>query len=271
MRFWTAALTVCVSLLLPGAFDRVRAATSAPSTRLAAQLPSSLARGNRICRWSESTGNPAPTAPPPAASQRHKHVTIVNWKLIQEKTWFRFYPRKGSAAKFNPELSYGAVIDPDSVYNEMELLDFRAVNATRPPVTVSADYTAEELCQQDAPPSPGEYYDGPFLLSVSPLQNAEATDISEHVLVYAPLEMRLKGSDVPQDWFVLMIWHVRTAEECSQLKDDADKESCLAILDIANLDTGDYATKAPELFRKVKYPYTPTATKSHNGVIHGWS
>ncbi|HTU65242.1 MAG TPA: hypothetical protein VMF52_04795 [Steroidobacteraceae bacterium] len=266
MRIWTAALTVCTALLALAACGTVNAQAAAPKPGARLALPDTLARSNRICRWSESTGNPAPM-PPPDASQRHKHVSIVNWKLREKETWFRFYPRKGSQTKFNAELSYGEIINPDAVYNDLELIDFRAVNSGKAPVEVKLDETAEQLCDEPAPSTPGDYYDGPFLLSVSPLANAEATDISEHVLVYAPLEMQLK--DGPHDWFVLMIWHVRTAEECAQLTDPVDKTSCLAILDIANLETGDYSTKAPDLFRKVKYPYVPSATQSHNGVIHG--
>lgn len=263
MRTSTFRLAASVSVMALFCAD----ASAAARTALA--LPDTLSKTNHICRWSESTGNPG-VSPPPDASQRHKHVSIVNWKLVQDGTWFQFYPRNGSLTKFNPELSYSPTVDPAAVYNEMELLDFRQVNAAKPPVTVNVDMTAEELCQQDAPPSPGDYWNGPFLLSVSPLQNAEATNISEHVLVYAPLSMITKDSPDPIGWFVLMIWHVRSADECAQLPVPADRDSCLAILDIANLETGDYATKAPALFAKVKYPYVPTATKTHNGVIHGF-
>jgi hypothetical protein len=269
MRASTAALLVCTSLLALAACDAVQAQASPPRSGATPELPGALAGSNRICRWSESAGNAPAGSLAATASGRHKHVSIVNWKLVQQETWFRFYPRKGSSSKFNPELSYGEIVDPAAVYNDMELLDFRAVNVAKPPVTVRVDLTADELCQEEAPPSPGPFYDGPLLLSVSPLQNAQATDISEHVLVYAPLAMITKESPEPRHWFVLMIWHVRTAEECALLKDAPDRDSCLAILDIANLDTGDYATKAPELLRRVKYPYVPSATKSHNGIIHG--
>lgn len=270
MRLCTSVM-ICASMLALAACGGVRAETP-PKSVVRVDLPPSLSRTNRVCRWSESTGNPAPvSAPPVAASLRHKHVSIVNWKLIQEKTWFRMYPRMGSVIRFNPELSYGEIVDPAADFNDMELLDFRALNTAKPPATIRFDGTAAQLCDEDAPASPGEYYDGPFMLGVQPLQNAEATNISEHVIVYAPLEVMTKDGGEPRNWFVLMIWHVRSAEECAKLAEAVDKESCLAILEIADLETGEYATRAPELLRKVKYPYTPSATRSHNGVIHGSS
>jgi hypothetical protein len=105
------------------------------------------------------------------------------------------------------------------------------------------------------------------MLSVEPLQNAEETDISEHVMVYAPLKYQLRDGE--HDWWVLLIWHVRSKAECEQVQSGPDRESCLALLELADLDPSRYAERAPELLSRVKYPYSKTVTKSHNGIIHG--
>jgi hypothetical protein len=235
-------------------------------------LPQALARLSRVCRWAESAGN-APANMQSAqkmsagASLRHKHISIVNWKLVQDKTWFRLFPRQGSTVKFNPELSYSKDVDPTSGYSEMELLDFRLVNGERPPATVKIDLTADQLCSETAPETVGAYFEGPLLLSIEPLQNAEETDISEHVLVYAPIKAQLRDGE--HNWWVLLIWHVRSKTECENLQPGLDRDSCLALLELADLDPGKYAERVPELLSRVKYPYSKTATKSHNGIIHG--
>lgn len=274
MRSWYAALTAgftmmalaaCVTPSIP--IPPPKGPPPKPGDPVT--LPQTLAQVSRVCQWAESTGNPPPTMQP-SDSMRHKHVSIVNWKLIPDKAWFKLFPRKGSVVKFNPEVSYSKEIDPDAVYNDMELLDFRVVNADQPPARVKFALTAAQLCDEAAPPSVGAYFNGPVALSVSPLQNAEETNISEHVLVYAPLEASLE--DGIHKWWVLLIWHVRSAEECAQIKDDKDRESCLALLELADLDPARYPERAPELLARVKYPYEAyrnTATKSHNGVIHG--
>lgn len=276
MRSWSAALTtglttfVFAACVTPAIPKPPKGPPPQPGPRI--ELPDTLSKVNRVCRWAETTGNPPPTEhdehlPAATASMRHRHVSIVNWKLIQEKTWFQMYPRAGSTTKFNPELSYSEVIDPAAVYNDMELLDFRAVNADRPPTHLKFDLTAAELCHETAPETVGDYYDGPLMLSVSPLQNAVETDISEHVLVYAPLKIELKDGE--HDWWVLLIWHVRSAQECEKVQEGPDRESCLALLEIADLDPSKYPQRLPELLSRVKYPFGKTVTKSHNGVIHG--
>jgi hypothetical protein len=277
MRSWYAALTAgftimtlvaCVTPSIP--IPPPKGPPPKPGERVA--LPDTLSRLTRVCRWSESTGNPPASnyaqAAAPTASARHKHISIVNWKLVPDKTWIRMFPRQGSLVKFNPELSYSDDVNPTSGYSEMELLDFRIVNGDRPPVTVKIEETADELCADDAPRSVGGYFEGPLMLSVEPLQNAEETDISEHVLVYAPLRMQLR--DGVKNWWVLLIWHVRPREECDKLPDPKDRDSCLALLELSDLDPGQYAQRVPELLSRVKYPYMqPSATRSHNGIIHG--
>lgn len=200
-------------------------------------------------------------------SKRHSHVSIVNWKLIENKTWIQFHARQGSVVKFNPELAYSEIVNPDAGYNEMELLDFRVVNADQPPAMFDLPLTSAQLCAEAAPKTVGAYFKGPLAISVSPLQNAEETNISEHVLVYAPLRIRLE--DGVKNWWVLLIWHVRSKEECVQLPVGPDQESCLALLELADLDPSQYPVRAPELLSRVKYPYSATVTKSHNGIIHG--
>ena len=278
MRSWYAALTAgftimalaaCVTPSIP--IPPPKGPPPKPGERVA--LPDTLARTNRVCRWAESTGNPPPPgqvdqkASAVGASARHKHISIVNWKLVQEKTWIRMFPRQGSVVKFNPELSYSDEVDPTSGYSEMELLDFRLVNPDRTPITLKFDLTANQLCAETAPATVGAYFDGPLMLSVEPLQNAEETDISEHVMVYAPIRMQLR--DGVKNWWVLLIWHVRGAAECAQVTDPTDRESCLALLELSDLDPSQYSQRVPELLARVKYPYGPTVTKSHNGVIHG--
>ena len=273
MRSWYAAMTAGITMMALAAcvtpsipIPPPKGPPPKPGERVS--LPQALAQVNRVCQWAESTGNPAPTAQ--SDSMRHKHVSIVNWKLMPEKSWFQLFPRKGSVVKFNPEVSYSKDVDPASVYNDMELLDFRVVNAEREPAKVSYPLTAAQLCDEAAPPSVGGYFDGPLALSVAPLQNAEETNISEHVLVYTTLQATLQ--DGVHKWWVLLIWHVRSAEECALIKDEKDRVSCFALLELADLDPALYAQRAPELLSRVKYPYDPyknTATKSHNGVIHG--
>jgi hypothetical protein len=68
---------------------------------------------------------------------------------------------------------------------------------------------------------------------------------------------------------VLLIWHVRSKAECENVQPGPDRESCLALLELADLDPGKYAERVPELLARVKYPYARSATKSHNGIIHG--
>src|SRR5258705_224607 len=82
------------------------------------------------------------------------------------------------------------------------------------------------------------------------LQNAEETDISEHVLVYAPLKAQLRDGE--HDWWVLLIWHVRSKTECEEVPVGPDRDSCLALLELADLDPGQYAERAPELLARVK-------------------
>jgi hypothetical protein len=274
MRSWYAALTAgltmmtlaaCVTPSIP-----IPPPGPPPQPGPRVELPDTLSKLSRVCRWAESAGNPPPIEQKMSAagaSMRHKHVSIVNWKLVQDKTWFRMFPRQGSAVKFNPELSYSDEVDPTSGYSEMELLDFRVVNGDRPPATVKFDLTADQLCSETAPETVGQYFNGPLMISVEPLQNAEETDISEHVMVYAPLKAQLRDGE--RVWWVLLIWHVRSAAECAQVKEGPDRESCLALLELSDLDPGKYAERAPELLARVKYPYGKTVTKSHNGVIHG--
>jgi hypothetical protein len=278
MRSWYAAITIglsimtlvaCVTPSIP-----IPPPGPAPNPGPRVGLPDTLAKVNRVCRWAESAGNAPPgmqaerKVSAATASLRHKHISIVNWKLVQEKTWFQMFPRQGSVVKFNPELSYSDQVDPTSGYSEMELLDFRVVNGDHAPATVQLDLTADQLCHEDAPDAVGEYFKGPLMLSVEPLQNAEETDISEHVMVYAPLKVQLRDGE--RNWWVLLIWHVRSATECAQVKEPSDRESCLALLELADLDPGKYAERVPELLARVKYPYGKSVTKSHNGVIHGF-
>jgi hypothetical protein len=277
MRSWYAALTAgftimalaaCITPSIP--IPPPSGPPPRPGDPIA--LPETLGRVSQVCRWAESAGN-APAGMHPdqkmmaaGASARHKHISIVNWKLVQEQTWIQMFPRQGSTSKFNPELSYSKEVDRMSGYSEMELLDFRLVNGDRPPATVKIDLTADQLCHEDAPERVDRYFDGPILLSVEPLQNAEETDISEHVMVYAPLKMQLRDGE--RDWWVLLIWHVRSKAECEKLT-DPDRDSCRALLELADLDPSQYAKRAPELLARVKYPYSKSATRSHNGVIHG--
>jgi hypothetical protein len=278
MRSWYAALTVgftmmalaaCVTPSIP--IPPPKGPPPRPGDPVV--LPQALAKVSRVCRWAESAGNAPPVVQSEqkmsmvSASARHKHISIVNWKLVQEQTWIKMYPRQGSAVKFNTELSYSNEVDPTSGYSEMELLDFRLVNGDRPPATVKFDLTKDQLCAETAPDTVGQYFNGPLMLSVEPLQNAEETDISEHVLVYAPLRAELR--DGVRDWWVFLIWHVRSKAECDQVKEGPDRESCLALLELADLDPSKYAERVPELLSRVKYPYGRTVTKSHYGVIHG--
>jgi hypothetical protein len=277
MRIWNAALTVGLSMLTLAACVTpsipIPPPGPPPNPGPRVGLPDTLSKLNRVCRWDESAGNAPPViqsdrkASAAGASMRHKHISIVNWKLVAEKTWVRMFPRQGSAVKFNYELSYSNDVDPTSGYSEMELLDFRIVNGDRLPATVKLDLTAAELCNETAPDTVGQYFNGPLMLSIEPLQNAEETNISEHVMVYAPLRMQLRDGE--RDWWVLLIWHVRSAPECAQVKEGPDRESCLALLEISDLDPAKYAERVPELLSRVKYPYGKTVTKSHNGVIHG--
>ncbi len=278
MRSWYAALTAgfaimtlaaCVTPSIP-----IPPPGPPPKPGQRVELPSTLSRVNKVCHWVESAGNPPPVTAaeakmtPAMESMRHKHVSIVNWKLIPKASWVQMYPRKGSVVKFNPELAYSNQVDPDGNYSEMELLDFRLVNGNRPPVHLDFEQTLDQLCDEPALDHVDRYFEGPLMVSVSPLQNAVETNTSEHVIVYAPLKVKLKdGSE--HDWWILLIWHVRSAEECALLK-EKDKESCLAILELADLDPALYDSRAPELLARIKYPYDKaSATRSHNGIIHG--
>jgi hypothetical protein len=277
MRSWYAALTAGFSIMALAACVTpsipIPPPGPPPKPGPRTDLPDTLSRVSRVCRWAESAGNPPAgmqaerKMSAAGASARHKHISIVNWKLVEDQTWIRMYPRQGSAVKFNLELSYSDDVDPTSGYSEMELLDFRVVNGDRSPAKVEFDLTAEQLCNETAPDRVGEYFKGPLMLSVEPLQNAEETDISEHVMVYAPLDVQLR--DGARKWWVLLIWHVRSQAECEQVKEGPDRESCLALLEIADLDPSLYAQRVPELLARVKYPYGKTVTKSHNGVVHG--
>ena len=278
MRSWYAALTAgftimalaaCITPSIP--IPPPKGPPPRPGDPVV--LPQALAKVSRVCRWAESAGN-APAAMQSdqkmsvGASARHKHISIVNWKLVPEQTWIKMYPRQGSAVKFNTELSYSDEVDPTSGYSEMELLDFRLVNGDRQPATVKFDLTSDQLCHEAAPEYVGAYFDGPLMLSVEPLQNAEETNISEHVMVYAPLHVQLR--DGVRDWWVLLIWHVRSKAECEQLPDGPDRVSCLALLELSDLDPSQYAERVPQLLSRVKYPYDKaSATRSHNGIIHG--
>lgn len=278
MRSRYAALTAGFTLMVLAACATPQVPIPAPygdppKPRAPVSLPTTLSQTSRVCRWAESTGNPPPIVKSDQRSaatdsKRHSHVSIVNWKLIENKTWIKFFPRQGSVVKFNPELAYGEVVNPEAGYNDMELLDFRVVNADQPPASFELPLTSAQLCDEAAPETVGAYFKGPLVLSVSPLQNAEETNISEHVLVYAPL--RIKLQDGVKNWWVLLIWHVRSKSECEQLPPGPDQDSCLALLELADLDPSQYAKRAPELLSYVKYPYSKTATKSHNGVIHGF-
>jgi hypothetical protein len=86
-------------------------------------------------------------------------------------------------------------------------------------------------------------------------------------MVYAPVKVQLRDGEF--NWWVLLIWHVRSEAECQQIKDGADRDSCLALLELADLDPSKYAERVPQLLSRVKYPYSRSATRSHNGVIHG--
>lgn len=279
MRPWYAALTAgitlttlvaCVTPSIP--IPPPKGPPPAPGNPIL--LPDVLAQVSQVCRWAESAGN-APAGMQPdqkmsvaGASMRHKHITIVNWKLVEKKTWIRMYPRQGSTVKFNPELSYSNEVDPTSGYSQMEMLDFRLVNGDRQGTTLKFDLSKDQLCDEAAPESVGQYFNGPLLLSVEPLQNAEETNISEHVMVYAPIKVQLRDGEF--NWWVLLIWHVRSQAECALVKEGPDRVSCLALLELADLDPSKYAERAPELLSRVKYPYTKSATRSHNGVIHGF-
>jgi hypothetical protein len=260
MRLWTVLFTTSaiVGLAACGTVSPMRV-----------ELPAALAHTSKVCRWTERAGNPGPRQKSEDASKLHRHQSIERWKLVDGKSWFKMFPRKGSATRFFPKVSYDDVVDPTDKINEMELLDFRVVNSKLKPIDVKVDLKQGELCAVEALNAKVPFQNGPFLISVEPLQNADETDVSEHVLVYAPLKLRATDSEKPLDWYVLLIWHVRSQEDCKKLPDRSDQESCLAIHQLADLDPRLYETTGKLLFSKVKYPYVWSGTQSHNGVIHG--
>jgi hypothetical protein len=233
-------------------------------------LPAALSLTSKVCRSTERAGNPPPiTQSQEDSSKLHHHQSIERWKLVDGQTWFKMFPRKGSQTRFSAKVSYDDRVEPSDKFNEMELLDFRVVNPTLSPIEVKVDLNATQLCQAEGLKAAVPFQNGPFLIAVEPLQNADETDVSEHVLVYAPLKLKVKDSDKPIKWYVLLIWHVRSTDACRKLADSSDRDSCLALKDIVDLDPGRYATTGRALFRKVKYPYVESRTLSHNGVIHG--
>jgi hypothetical protein len=201
---------------------------------------------------------------------RHRHQSVKLWGLEDGKTWLRFFPRNGSVVKFSLKVSEDRDVNGDDPFNEIEVLDFRLVNGGLPPITVDLKkLTTEELCKLPAPPGPIPFQKGSFLFSVEPLQNETANSVSEHLLVYAPLRVLTKDFPQGHDWFVFMIWHVRTAAECKALPDKVERASCHAIVQLSDLDPGTYDVAAAKRFARVIYPYKPSAAMSHNGVIHG--
>jgi hypothetical protein len=237
------------------------------------ELPGIFTVPNRVCMATEIVA----TAPMPANASkdtmgvRHRHLSIKQWGLADdEKTWLRFFPRHGSVVKFSLKTSEDRDVTPEDPFNPIELIDFRLVNGGKAPVVVDLrKFTRDELCKQPAPPGPIAFQKGQFLFAVEPLQNEEATSVSEHVIVYAPIRVLLKDFPNGRDWFVLMIWHVRTAAECKAIGDKVERASCEAIVQLADLDPGTYDVAAQKRFARVIYPYKPSATTSHNGVIHG--
>jgi hypothetical protein len=236
------------------------------------QLPGTFTVPNRVCMATEIAGTaPMPrTAGKDTMGVRHRHQSIKLWGLEDGKTWLRFFPRHGSVVKFSVKTSEDRDVNPNDPFSPIEVLDFRLVNAGQPPVVVDMkNLTKDELCKLPAPKGPIPFQKGQFLFSVEPLQNEEANSVSEHVIVYAPIRVLLKDFPNGHDWFVMMIWHVRTAAECKDLGNKVERASCQAIVELSDLDPGTYDVASQKRFAKVIYPYKPSAAMSHNGVIHG--
>lgn len=236
------------------------------------QLPAIFTVPNQVCRASEYSA----VAPMPAKAKqdtmgvRHRHRSIRDWGLHDEKTWLRYFPRQGSVVKFSIKTSEDRDVTPEDPFSPVETIDFRLVNAGKPLVVVDySKLTRAELCAQPAPRGPIPFQKGQFLFAVQALQNEEATSVSEHVIVYAPIRVLLKDFPKGHDWFVLMIWHVRSAAECKEIGNKAERLSCQAIVELSDLDPGTYDVASQARFASVIYPYRPSATQSHNGVIHG--
>jgi hypothetical protein len=280
MRSLTVALAACAVVGLLTACPSVGQTPSGVSDKPVkvlpvprpVQLPGIFTVPNRVCRATEMAG----TAPMPrnataeTMGSRHRHLSVKLWGLQDEKTWLRFFPRHGSVVKFSLKVSEDRDVTPEDPFNPIELLDFRLVNAGLPPVVVNlSKLTRAELCKLPAPPGPIPFQKGQFLYGVAPLQNEVANSVSEHVLVYAPIRVILKDFPKGHEWFVFMVFHVRTSAECRELGDKAERASCQAIVELSDLDPGTYDVASQKRFAKVIYPYKPSATMSHNGVIHG--
>jgi hypothetical protein len=236
------------------------------------QLPGVFTVPNRVCMATEIAGGaPMPrNAGKDTMGVRHRHQSIKLWGLEDGKTWLRFFPRNGSVVKFSMKTSEDRDVNGDDPFNPIEEIDFRLVNAGKPVVVVDMkNLTREQLCAQPAPKGPIPFMKGQFLFAVEPLQNEEANSVSEHVIVYAPIRVLLKDFPDGHDWFVLMIWHVRTAAECKEIGDKVERASCQAIVELSDLDPGTYDVASQKRFSRVIYPYKPSAAMSHNGVIHG--
>jgi hypothetical protein len=236
------------------------------------QLPGIFTVPNRVCAATEysATAPMPPNAKKDTIGVRHRHLSIRQWGLEDNKPWLRFFPRHGSVVKFTLKTSEDRDVNGDDPFNPIELIDFRLVNSGKPLVVIDRKHlTREQLCAQPAPVGPIPFQKGQFLFAVEPLQNEEANSVSEHVMVYAPIRVLLKDYPEGRDWFVLMVWHVRTAAECKALEDKKERASCEAVVELSDLDPGTYDVASQKRFAKVIYPYKPSATQSHNGVIHG--
>jgi hypothetical protein len=280
MRSLTVALAACAAVGLLTACPSVGQTPSGVSDKPVkvlpvprpVQLPGIFTVPNRVCMATEMAG--AAPMPPNATKDtmgvRHRHQTVKLWGLEDGKTWLRFFPRHGSVVKFSLKVSEDRDVTPEDPFNEIEVLDFRLVNQGMPMVVVDQKkLTRDELCKLPAPKGPIPFQKGQYLFAVEPLQNETANSVSEHVLVYAPIRVLLKDFPDGHDWFVFLIFHVRTAAECKALPDKVERASCHAIVELSDLDPGTYDVAASKRFAKVIYPYKPSATMSHNGVIHG--
>lgn len=280
MRPLTLALAACAAVGLLSACPSVGQTSSGDSDRPVkvlpvprpVKLPGIFEVPNRVCMATEMAG----TAPMPANAKsdtmgvRHRHQSVKLWGLEDGKTWLRFFPRTGSTVKFSLKVSEDRDVNQDDPPNEIEVLDFRLVNQGRAPVVVNLKgLTKDELCKLPAPPGPIPFQKGQFLFAVEPLQNESANSVSEHVLVFAPIRVLLKDFPNGHDWFVFMIWHVRSPAECKAIGNKAERASCQAIVELSDLDPGTYDVASQKRFARVIYPYKPSATMSHNGVIHG--
>jgi hypothetical protein len=277
MRPLTAALAACSAISVLSACvedcqkppeDTTRTTSIAGTAPIL--LPETFQHANLVCHRSDGAGGPP--AGDAADSQAHGHPSIERWNHVPKATWFKFFPRGGSTSKFFPKVSADADVQLADPFNEMELLDFRLVNRAQSLITLEMDgVSAQKFCDNEpAPTVPVPFFDGPFLLAVEPLQNNNQGSISEHVMVYAPLKVNTSDAGPLRDWYVFLTWHVRTAEECSAVQAQDERDSCEAVRVIAALDPSDYDTMAVEQFRKVKFPVDLTSTSQmHNGVIHG--